>query len=41
MDAKAPLTKEQKLKDLDRRYINGEITPQQYHPERARILAEP
>ncbi len=37
----APSTKEQKLADLLRKYKNDEITPQQYHTERARIIAEP
>ena len=35
------MTKEQKLADLLRKYRNDEITPQQYHTERAKILAEP
>ena len=33
--------KEQKLADLLRRYQADEITPYQYHLERARIIAEP
>jgi hypothetical protein len=33
--------KEQKLADLLRRYEADEITPYQYHMERARIVAEP
>jgi hypothetical protein len=33
--------KEQKLADLLRRYQADEITPYQYHMERARIVAEP
>jgi hypothetical protein len=37
----APPTKEQKLADLLRRYQADEITPYQYHMERARIVAEP
>ena len=37
----APLTKEQKLNDLDRRYKSDEITPLQYQNDRAKILAEP
>ncbi|MBA4148114.1 MAG: hypothetical protein H0X66_08355 [Verrucomicrobia bacterium] len=37
-----PLTgKEQKLSDLLRRYKADEITPRDYHQERAKILAEP
>jgi hypothetical protein len=35
------LTKEQKLADLLRRYEADEITPYQYHMERAKIVAEP
>jgi hypothetical protein len=37
----AMTAKEQKLADLLRRYQNDEITPYQYHTERARIIAEP
>ena len=33
--------KAQKLDDLNRRYINGQITPEEYHAERAKIVAEP
>jgi translation initiation factor IF-2 len=34
-------TKEQRLSDLLRRYEADEITPLQYHTERAKIIAEP
>jgi len=34
-------TKEQKLAELLRRYQADEITPYQYHLERAKIVAEP
>jgi hypothetical protein len=37
----APPTKEQRLADLLRRYQADEITPYQYHMERAKIIAEP
>jgi len=37
----APLTKEQKLDNLNSRYSHDEISPQQYQVERAKILAEP
>ena len=37
----APSTKEQKLADLLRRYQADEITPYEYHMERAKIIAEP
>jgi len=37
----APTAKEQKLADLLRRYQADEITPMQYHSERAKIIAEP
>ena len=33
--------KQQQLNDLLRRYQSDEITPAQYHQERAKILAEP
>jgi hypothetical protein len=33
--------KERKLADLLRRYQADEITPSQYHSERAKIIAEP
>ena len=33
--------KQQRLNDLLRRYQADEITPAQYHQERAKILAEP
>jgi regulator of protease activity HflC (stomatin/prohibitin superfamily) len=36
-----PLTKEQKLSDLDRRYNNDEIDSRQYQVERAKIMAGP
>jgi hypothetical protein len=39
--AAGPATKEERLADLLRRYKNNEITPYQYHTERARILSEP
>jgi hypothetical protein len=35
------LSKEQKLADLLRRYQADEITPYEYHMERAKIVAEP
>jgi hypothetical protein len=38
---KALSAKEQKLNDLNSRYINGQITPEEYHTERAKIVAEP
>ena len=37
----APLTKEQRLNDLNRRYRNDELSPVQYQTERAKIMAEP
>ncbi len=38
----APTTaKEQKLNDLNHRYIANQVTPLQYQVERAKILAEP
>jgi len=40
-DANAPLTKEQKLTNLTRHYINNEITPLEYQTERAEIMAGP
>ncbi len=33
--------KQQRLQELLRQYKANEITPDQYHKERARILAEP
>ena len=33
--------KEQRLKELLDRYMADEVTPDQYHAERAKILAEP
>jgi hypothetical protein len=33
--------KQQKLADLLRRYQADQVTPSQYHEERAKILAEP
>ena len=39
--ANAPSAKEQKLNDLNHRYINNQVTPLQYQVERAKILAEP
>jgi len=36
-----PLTQEQKLNDLNRRYNSSEISPGQYQIERAKILGEP
>ena len=33
--------KQQQLNDLLRRYQSDEITPAQYHQERAKILAQP
>jgi len=36
-----PASKEAKLADLLRKYKADEITPKEYHQERARILAEP
>jgi hypothetical protein len=35
------MAKQQKLSDLLRQYQADEITPEQYHSERAKILAEP
>ena len=40
-DPNAPLTKEQKLTDLTRRYINNEISPLEYQTERAKIMNGP
>ena len=39
--APAATGKEQRLADLLRRYQADEITPLQYHTERAKIVAEP
>ena len=36
-----PQSKEQRLADLLRRYNADEITPLEYHTERAKIIAEP
>ena len=36
-----PMTRDQKLADLLRRYRADEITPHEYHEGRARIMAEP
>jgi hypothetical protein len=36
-----PQSKEQRLADLLRRYSADEITPLEYHTERAKIIAEP
>jgi len=36
-----PAEKQKRLQDLLRKYQADEITPQQYHEERAKILAEP
>jgi hypothetical protein len=33
--------KEQRLKELLDRYMADEVTPEQYHAERAKILREP
>jgi hypothetical protein len=33
--------KQQKLKDLLRLYQADQLTPEQYHQQRAKILAEP
>lgn len=41
LNPNAPLTKEQKLNDLNRRYKNDEISSPDYQTERAKILAEP
>jgi hypothetical protein len=41
VDTRALSTKEQKLADLLRRYNADEITPYEYHMERAKIIAEP
>jgi hypothetical protein len=41
LDPNAPLTREQKLNNLTRRYKNDEITPQEYQIQRAKILAGP
>lgn len=38
--AMAPTTKEGKLAELTRRYLNDEITPREYHTQRAKILAD-
>ena len=35
------MTRDQKLADLLRRYKADEISPADYHSERAKILAEP
>jgi cytoskeletal protein RodZ len=40
-DANAPLTREQSLANLTRRYINNEISPLEYQTERAKIMAGP
>jgi hypothetical protein len=37
----ADATKEQRLAELLRRYRGDEITPEDYHKQRAAILAEP
>ncbi len=37
----AEMTRDQKLADLLRRYKADEISPADYHSERAKILAEP
>jgi hypothetical protein len=39
--APGPMSKERRLADLLRRYEADEITPLQYHTERAKIVAEP
>ena len=36
----APTTKEGKLAELTRRYLNDEVTPREYHTQRAKILAD-
>ena len=38
--AMAPTTKEGKLAELTRRYLNDEVTPREYHTQRAKILAD-
>jgi hypothetical protein len=40
-DANAPLTREQRLTNLTRRYVNNEISPLEYQTERAKIMAGP
>jgi len=41
LNPNAPLTKEQKLNDLNSRYKNDELSSLEYQTERAKILAEP
>jgi hypothetical protein len=33
--------KQQRLQELLRKYMADQVTPEQYHAERAKILAEP
>ena len=37
----APLSKDQRLADLLQQYEANQITPEQYHTQRAAIIAEP
>lgn len=39
--AKVPVTKAERLADLTRRYKADEVTPHDYHTQRAKILSEP
>jgi hypothetical protein len=38
---KGPMTKMERLAELTRRYKADELTPQEYHTQRAKIVAEP